>query len=261
MPEAAASSGSGSVYIQIRAKTSYEWVGLGIGEHMSGADMFVVYADGAGNVTLSTRRGLNHAMPVYETNAGVELLAGSGETDGWMVANVKCSSCSKLMLGSSNAWLSAWKHGGSLGSRDLDAQIGYHDGHALFSIDFSKATISSDRNPYVGGSDDAGNSTSGSGAGPAPGGGVVVVQADPIQTLLNAHGIIMSVVFVLGYPIGAMLMSLLSRWAIHAGWQLVVFLAMWAGFGVGYTLARRTDLVCFPPQASASSSLLLIRLS
>ncbi|KAG8414106.1 hypothetical protein J3458_011756 [Metarhizium acridum] len=254
VPEAAASTGSGSVYIQIRAKASYQWVGLGIGDHMNGADMFVMYADGAGNVTLSTRRGLNHVMPVYKTNAGVELLAGSGEMNGQMVANVKCSSCSKLALGSSNAWLSAWKHGRSLASTDLDAQIGYHDGNALFSVDFSKATILSDQNPFAGGDDNAGDSTSGSGSGSAPGGGVVVVvQDDPIQTLMYAHGIVMAVVFVLGYPIGAILMSLLGRWAIHAGWQLVTFLAMWAGFGVGYTLARRTDLVCSLPDSHFSS--------
>ncbi|KHN98343.1 uncharacterized protein MAM_04104 [Metarhizium album ARSEF 1941] len=241
VPEAAASSGSGSVYLQMRAPTSYEWVGLGIGSRMNGADMFVMYTDGAGNVTLSTRRGLGHVMPLYSPKAGVELLAGSGEMDGQMVANVKCNSCSRLTLGSSNAWLSAWKQGTGLASTKPDAQIDYHDGNAVFSVDFSKATIPSDQNPFASGDGNGGNATS------APGGdghGVAVVQGDPVRTLLYAHGIIMSAVFVLGYPIGAMLMPLLGRWAMHAGWQLVTFMAMWAGVGVGYVLSRRTDLQC-----------------
>lgn len=235
---------------------------MGIGKQMNGADMFVMYANGNGNVTLSTRRGLNHIMPEYNSKSGVELLAGSGVSNGQMVANVRCSSCSELKLTSSNGWLSAWKRGSALDSTSPEAQIDYHDGNALFSVDFSKATISEDKNPFVGsddgGSGSGGSGSGGSGGGNSPGGGVVV-ESDPNQTLIYAHGIIMSVVFLLGYPIGSMLMPLLGKWALHAGWQLVTFLAMWAGFGVGYILARRTDLVSFPRFAFLHSYSLLTR--
>lgn len=219
---------------------------------MNKADLFVMYTNGKGNVTVSTRPGLQHIMPVYKKKEGVELLAGSGVTNGQMVANVRCSSCSELKLGGSNGWVTAYKKGSSLDTTDLDATIDYHDGNGLFQVDFSKATISSDKNPFVS-SDDGGNSGSGSGNGTGsgtgsgsntPGGGIVVSSSsDPNQTIIYAHGIIMSVVFLLGYPIGSILMPLLGKWLVHASWQLITFLAMWAGFGVGYTLARRTDLV------------------
>ncbi|KAG5912589.1 hypothetical protein E4U42_002127 [Claviceps africana] len=62
------------------------------------------------------------------------------------------------------------------------------------------------------------------------------------KTLLYAHGVIMTLVFLVGFPVGAMLMPLLGRWLVHAGWQVFFFVFMWAGFGVGYVLSQRLDL-------------------
>jgi hypothetical protein len=60
---------------------------------MRGATIFVMYADGAGNVTISARLGGGgHVEPVQNAalQAGVTLLEGSGIVDGNMIANVKC---------------------------------------------------------------------------------------------------------------------------------------------------------------------------
>ncbi|KAG6261801.1 hypothetical protein E4U49_003588 [Claviceps purpurea] len=233
VPEADAASGTGNVYFQLRAPTSYAWISVAIGPQMVGSDMFVVYDNGNGNVTLSTRPGLKHAMPEYKAHPGVTLLAGSGIVDGQMVANVRCSSCSTLSLKSTNSWSSAWKKGASLASTNEAARIPYHDAHDSFSVDFSKATVSSDRNPFVG---NTAAVVSGSG----------VSQQDSSSSdnkgLLYAHGIIMSLVFLIGFPVGSMLMPLLGKWLVHASWQIVAFILMWAGFGVGYVLSRRWDM-------------------
>ncbi|GAB0138472.1 hypothetical protein EsDP_00006707 [Epichloe bromicola] len=253
VPEAVANSGSGNVYFQLRAPTSYAWVGLGIGSRMQGSDMFVMYENGNGNVTLSTRQGLNHVMPTYRQKKGVELLAGSGVVDGHMVANVRCSDCSMLSLRDTNGWLSAWKKGSSLASTSPSAQIAYHDGHDQFSVDFTKAAVSSDSNPFVSsrGGNASGGNGSGSGSNPGAGSGSesgssspgagVVKTSDPNRDIIHAHGI-MSIVFLIGYPVGSMVMPLLGKWLLHASWQMVMFLLMWAGFGVGYVLSRRLDL-------------------
>jgi hypothetical protein len=87
-------SSAGGIYFQLSAPTSYQWVGLGIGGQMAEATIFVMYADGQGNVTISARDGnQGHVEPVPDSSlqSGVTLLAGSGIVDGKMVANVYCT--------------------------------------------------------------------------------------------------------------------------------------------------------------------------
>lgn len=90
VPEATAQSGSGDFFFQMIGPISMSWVALGIGESMSGSSIFVMYADGAGNVTVSPRLGVGNVQPVSNPQAQVTLLDGSGIIDGNMVANVRC---------------------------------------------------------------------------------------------------------------------------------------------------------------------------
>jgi hypothetical protein len=91
IPDATKSSGSGDVYFQISGPTSYDWIGMGTGSGMSGSSMFIIYSNSDGsNVTLSPRKGSGHNMPTYSTDVKAELLAGSGISNGQMVANIKC---------------------------------------------------------------------------------------------------------------------------------------------------------------------------
>ncbi|PNY26704.1 Uncharacterized protein TCAP_03368 [Tolypocladium capitatum] len=238
VPEAAARSGSGSgsgnVYFQLKAPTTYEWVGLGIGTQMRGADMFVMYASGNNNVTLSTRRGVGHVMPLHVQRNDVELLEGSGISDGQMTANVRCGACTELNLAGPTGWLAAWLQGSPLNSESTSATISVHEAYNLFSVDLAKASIGSDANPFL---TTQGNNTGGSGNG--NGNGVTDNGGLPNQTLAYAHGILMTLVFVVGYPIGSVMMPLIGNWIIHASWQMLVFLGMWAGFGIGYVMANR----------------------
>ncbi|POR33242.1 Uncharacterized protein TPAR_06578, partial [Tolypocladium paradoxum] len=230
VPEAAASSRSGNVYFQLKAPAEYEWVGLGIGSQMRGADMFVMYANGNNNVTLSTRRGTGQVMPQFVQRSDVDLLEGSGISGGQMTANVRCSACTELNLAGSTGWLAAWLPGSPLNSKSTSATISFHQAYSLFSVDLSKARISSDANPFL---TAQGSSTDGSGNG----NGVTDSGSAPGETLAYAHGILMTLVFVVGYPIGSIMMPLIGKWIIHAGWQMLVFLGMWAGFGIGYVVA------------------------
>jgi hypothetical protein len=61
---------------------------------MADATIFMMYADGKSNVTISAREGgQGHVEPQFNSSlmAGVTLLDGSGITDDIMRANIKCA--------------------------------------------------------------------------------------------------------------------------------------------------------------------------
>ncbi|KAI1855488.1 hypothetical protein JX266_000353 [Neoarthrinium moseri] len=251
------SSGNGNLYFQISGPTSYTWLALGSGDSMASSYMFVMYTDGSGNVTVSPRLGTNHQMPSEDTSssaAKVTLLAGSGVNGDTMVANFVCSNCQSLSKGSVSAsgssdFIAAWKSGPALDSSDKDAAIAEHDSHTAWAFNLQQATISSDANPFVasGGSND--NSGSGSGSGSSGSGNNsgssssgVIEDTSNMDTpkLIAAHGVVMAITFVILYPIGSILMPMLSNWVVHAMFQTVAFLLMWAGFALGVISAHRT---------------------
>ncbi len=86
------STGNGDVYIQISGPSSLSWIGLGQGTSMSGANLFMVYANSAGNnVTVSPRLGIGERQPKTGSTTNVTLLDGSGISNGMITANVGCA--------------------------------------------------------------------------------------------------------------------------------------------------------------------------
>ncbi|EEY18777.1 conserved hypothetical protein [Verticillium alfalfae VaMs.102] len=242
VPETAASAGTGNLYFQISAPESYAWIGLGTGTRMSNSNMFLMYQDGSGNVTISPRRASGQVMPQVTTNgAQLELLAGSGVSNGVMTANVRCSNCASwsggsMPLGSSSSnWIAAWRRGSAISSTNLNAPISQHDSETSFGLDLTQATVAEDTNPFAGSAapttgGNTGNSNTGGNTG-----GITAPASSGLAgpNVLLAHGVIMTIVFVAMYPIGSILMPMLGKWLIHAGWQIIAFMLMWAGFGLG----------------------------
>lgn len=239
VPEARAGSNSTNIYFQIEAPTSYQWIGLGIGSRMAGATMFLLYEDGQGNVTISNREGRGHTMPLPSEQDSIALLDGSGVKDGRMIANARYTNPNDLDLSGSSDWIMATKQGNPLDSTDPNESISYHDSHSTFSVNLAEAFVSLDVNPF--GESNAGESGNSDGTVPPP--GVTEQQNSPDHDLILAHGVILTIVFVAIYPLGSLLMPLLGRWYIHASWQMIGFSAMWAGFGIGYVVSRRLDIV------------------
>ncbi|KAI5926342.1 hypothetical protein F4810DRAFT_591419 [Camillea tinctor] len=248
VPTSSAASGSGNIYLQLRAPTSYTWVALGTGSSMTGANMFVLYTSGSGsNVTISPRLGSGHVPPAYDSAADVELLDGSGVEAGVMTANVRCGSCaswaggSMSLSGSSTDWIAAWRAGGALASDDVQASIERHDAHDSFTFDLAQAQVDSDANPYTGAASSEGDTAAGSGSGAGAAAGAPWYLRE-IPALEAAHGIIMAVVMVVMFPLGSLLMPVFGKWWLHGAWQAVAWLAMWAGFAIGIVLAQRTGI-------------------
>ncbi|KAI1755118.1 iron reductase domain protein [Xylaria castorea] len=258
VPEASASSGNGNIYFQLKAPTTYTWVALGTGTMMSGANIFLMYADGAGNVTVSARKGTGHVQPLHQTDTQLELLAGSGIVDNGdtMLANVRCANCeswdggSLSLTSTSASFIAAWKEGSPLNSKDLAASITRHDAHDRLTFDLTKSTVTDDTNPFVetgnsGSTTPPSNSSSGSGSDTDSGSGsnsALPAWVREIPTLKSAHGILMSIVMVVLYPIGSILMPLFCNWVLHAVWQMIAFIAMWAAFALGIILSQRTGI-------------------
>lgn len=206
--------------------------------------MFIIYQDGKGNVTLSTRKASSHSEPDYVHRAGASLIAGSGVQGGKMIANIKCSDCSSLDLSGENDWIAAWRSAGSLESTSTSADIEIHNQNAQFSVDMSQAKISSNSNPFAGSSkettNDSGSGKKSDSDGDSDGGAVTnTSSASPSETILLAHGIVMTIAFAFLYPFGAMLMPLIGKWFVHSTVQILAFLTMWAGFGLGYYYADK----------------------
>ncbi|KAF2032415.1 hypothetical protein EK21DRAFT_110087 [Setomelanomma holmii] len=157
IPENTASSGSGDVFFQISAPSTYQWIGLGQGQQMSGSNMFIVYTNSAGsNVTLSPRTASGHNMPTSNNNAQVTLLEGSGVSNGIMTANVKCSNCDSWSGGSmdfkasSGNFIYAYQSlGGAKNSDSQSVSITEHNEHDQFSWSFANAKGGSSVNPLV----------------------------------------------------------------------------------------------------------------
>jgi len=157
IPQATVDSGSGDIFFQISAPTSVGWAALGQGGGMKGANIFVIYPSANGtSITLSPRLASGEQQPLYNENAKVELLAGSGVANGMMIANVKCSNCDSWNGGSmdfkasSNSWIWGVGSGSSVNSDLQDATIRQHSpqGSDSFSWDMSSAKGGSSVNPF-----------------------------------------------------------------------------------------------------------------
>ncbi|KAL2271258.1 hypothetical protein VTJ83DRAFT_629 [Remersonia thermophila] len=276
IPASSADAGSGNIYFQVRAPSTLQWAALGTGTGMVGANIFLVYRDGQGNVTISARRATSYDVPMQDTSstaAQLTLLEGSGvQEDGSFIANVACANCESwgsgdMSLTSTDApWMGAWVFGAPIGTTNANSRIGPHQVNdvAQFRVDLTQATIDFDGNPFLGSSpgdagDDADVSDDESGAGAgnngnngnnntqnnngSNNGGVVQVIASSRSANIVAHGVILALVFAVLYPTGSVMMPLVKKWWFHGVWQLVSFVLMWAGFGLGVGAARERNIL------------------
>ncbi|PGG99605.1 hypothetical protein AJ79_08465 [Helicocarpus griseus UAMH5409] len=232
IPPSTASSGQGPIFFQMEAPSDVQWFALGQGTGMIDSNIFIAYAASADNVTISPRTGIGHRPPQPNPSVRLQLLEGSGISNGKIIANVQCDNCLSWQGGSMNPsdnqspWIWAMKRGAPLNSADVNEGITIHDNKGTFTVDLTQAAGGN------GGSASEGTS-----------------QSNSIAVRRAAHGIIMSVVFVILFPSFALGLFVIpySKTAsrIHAPLQLLTLCATIAGFGIGVSLARdmrKTDM-------------------
>ncbi|MCJ1409984.1 hypothetical protein MMC19_004069 [Ptychographa xylographoides] len=274
VPSTSASSGNGDLYFQIQAPSSLQWVGLGQGQQMAGANIFIIYANQDGNnVTLSPRLGAGNYQPSYDQNsAQASLLDGTGIANGVMTANVRCANCASWNGGSmsftdsASSWIWAAKNGDPIASNDPSANLNQHDYNDNFQIDLTKAAGGNSLNPFVSNAattstapagsspsssspSSSGGSTGGSSNGGSSGGSSDSGEEATKHMRVIAHGIIMSLAFLIFFPFGALTVRFLSVkgtvW-IHAVSQLLAYALALAGMGIGVWLAVTEDMLNIP---------------
>jgi hypothetical protein len=140
IPDQTAASGTGDIFLKMEAPaTGNQYVAFGQGSGMSGSNMFLMYlsADGT-NVTVSPRLGVGHVEPKFTEETQIQLLEGTGVSNGVMTANIKCSNCNSWNGGkmdftaSSSSWIYAAKSGTPIQSDDKSADIGFVSSRRIF---------------------------------------------------------------------------------------------------------------------------------
>ncbi|KAI9039755.1 cytochrome and DOMON domain-containing protein [Aspergillus affinis] len=220
-----ASSPSGPIFFQIQAPDTLQWVGLGQGTGMAGANIFVLYSSSESNVTVSPRSGKGHSMPEPDPEAQITLLEGAGIENGTMRARVRCDSCMKFEDDlSTSSWIWAYKEGDPLNSPNVSERIRIHDNFGETEIDLAHAVSKSD-NPFIG----YDPSSNAKGLKRSGGGSAMVI----------AHGFLMAFAFVLLFPAFAILVPLpipISVAKVHAPLQAFTLAVAIAGMGLGLHL-------------------------
>nr|OQO27787.1 hypothetical protein B0A51_05845 [Rachicladosporium sp. CCFEE 5018] len=237
IPQTSSSSNIRDIYFRIAAPKDYQWVALGQGSEMDGAQMFVMYQSANGqNVTVSPRNGEGHNTPEYNGNSQLTLLEGSGVLADKMVANVRCSNCSSWRGGnmdfssSAASWIYANKFGYPIQSDDLNAGIQQHgNAYGTWSWDFATARGSNSVNPFL----ETSVITP-----------TVINNSKSRNTVLVAHGVMASLAFLVVFPIGGILVRVANFsglvW-VHAGLQMLAWLIYLVAFCMGVWLATNTD--------------------
>lgn len=155
------------------------------------------------------------------------------------------------LTSSDSNWIWAIKEGDPLNSDSQSADIEQHNDAEPFQFDLTKARGGSSTNPFVvaGTSTNttpapaaSGSSSSSDGdSGDSEGGGG---EGQKMKRILIAHGTLMGLAFVIVYPLGAIIIRLLSFqglvW-VHAGVQWFAYAMALAGMGLGVYLGTRQE--------------------
>ncbi|KKY17562.1 putative lipase esterase family protein [Phaeomoniella chlamydospora] len=264
IPTSTADSGSGPIYISMQCPSdSVEWCGLGQGSQMSGANIFIMYAASSSNITISPRLGTGHTMPMFNSDAQITVLEGSGISNGIMTGNFRCDSCSSWSGGSmdltssSSDWIYAVKNGDAITSTDQSESISEHDGHGSATLDLTEATGGSSSNPFISSSSTSNSSSTSTSSSTSPSsisstsssGGVTSQSSSSTSTtqLKTAHAAVMTLAFLVFFPLGATLawipIPFLSNKIIylHAPIQIISLLLVISGLGLGIKLAKNIN--------------------
>ncbi|RAK96037.1 cytochrome and DOMON domain-containing protein [Aspergillus ibericus CBS 121593] len=279
IPNTTTLSTPGPIYLQITAPTTLQWIGLGQGAQMTGANMFLLYTSSASKITLSPRSGLGHFEPQYTSSTQLTLLPGTGITNNGngngstMTANLRCDNCLTWQDGTGRMspldpdfpFIWAYKVGVPINSAALDADLSIHDEMGQVRVDLTKAALP---DTFYTSSSSLGWNESGSSsssnlstltnpfASYNPSTDSISALSTPTPTgphipknmkqVLIAHATLMALAFAILFPMGGMIMPLpvslpVQKITLHRITQLLTLSITLAGFGAGVYIAHAAN--------------------
>jgi hypothetical protein len=197
---------------------------------MTNSDMFIMYTNGKGNVTLSPRFSQGRSQPQLDGDLDVELLSGSGVENGVMTANFRCGNCARTgsanFGGQGGQWIHGRRAGDPMNTTDTAARILKHDEQGSFTWTYSNVVGGASTNPFA----LSDTVISGTSAGSSDG------NRTMRRSILLTHGVLASLAFLVFFPTGAIVMRL-GRFnnvlKVHVATQVLSWLLFITAFGLG----------------------------
>jgi len=245
-----------SSYASIQSNISaFTWMGVGFGSQMKDTFMLIAYPSGNGTgLTISPRRATGHSEPVFLPEVVVEKIfsddyapAANQVAHAIMIAHGVCRNCTRWtkdaldLKNTKQPFIYALGadpgKGSALMSDDPNAGLRRHSFYGHFEGDMTYA-ISTKEHGRVPPPNDPGGGAS----GVADTNFAFAFSTKAFDTHDDeewapvAHGVIMSLAFILVFPVGALLMRLLRRKGgvlIHASVQAFGLLLVIIGFAAG----------------------------
>lgn len=236
--------GSGPIFLQMKSTRPVQWFALGQGIQMKDSNIIVVYASrGNENVTVSPRLGKGHFLPLYNPDANISVLDGSGIYDGALTANIRCDSClsweggSENLMNPASPWIWGVKYGSPLRSDSLSAHLLEHDYDGVAFVNMRNATGTNIMgNPFM----NLANATI------TPAWNRPPFDSVGLNKKKIAHAVLMTIAFVAFFPFAAIALHLFpssSTVTIHATFQLFNLVVSVAGLAVGISMSQKIHLM------------------
>ncbi|KAL9625744.1 MAG: hypothetical protein Q9160_000064 [Pyrenula sp. 1 TL-2023] len=233
-----------------------QWLGLGQGSEMAGANIFMMWSSSnPSNITVSPRSGQGNFLPAHNPSARITVLSGSGidSSTGVLTANIRCDSCLDWSVGTmdptnpSSSWIWSVHRGDPLNTdNQTQTSLAQHQEMGSFHLNLRDDATglpagASAQNPFMTDGTNTpiplnpSSSSSSSSSSSTP--------SLPSNATRRAHATLMTLSFILLFPLNALLLYLPSLppnaiLFIHAPLQLLTLALTLAGFGCGVSMAR-----------------------
>lgn len=259
---------NGDIYIHMHSSTSCSWFGVGFGYRMDGAGMVIGYkaSNGTGVITSVRRASHGHSEPVAiaESQDGprwepifVDDYAPNANTavkGGIQISHGVCRNCSSFgdmrldYTSRSQPFIYAIGPDNDLDSNDLNAPLRRHAVYGHFTMDMTVATTNASsiygRVPapnLEAESDDVADSLFATEGAHGPLG-----EREDSNWALPVHAAMMSLAFILLFPLGALVLRWFQSVVWHGVSQTVGVLLVIIGLGMGANMSHQYNRVSRP---------------